>query len=294
MTKEVCALTSAPRKLREELEKPGCILAVGVFDALSARIAEKLGFRAAVMGGYNTSASLLGKPDIGLLTLTEMVRHLNYICEASGVPIIADGDTGYGNPLNVMRTVREYEKAGAAAILLEDQVAPKRCGHMEGKQVIPAEEQVQKIRAAVDARSDPDFVIIARTDARNVNGIDDAIRRAKMYREAGADMTFVEAPTTVQELQRIVDEIDAPQIANMIEGGKTPYLDVERLGEMGYKIGFYTLGTYYAVAKAVIDFMVNLKNNGSSAGFEDRLLSFAEFNEIVGLSETLDISKRYA
>lgn len=286
-------MNTRARALREALESPGMVLAVGAFDALSARIAEKLGFRAVITGGYTTSASLLGRPDWGLLTQTEMVRHIGYVAEACSLPLIADADTGYGNPINVRRTVREFEKAGVAAVFLEDQVHPKRCGHMEGKQVIPAEEHAQKIRAAVDARIDDDLVIIARTDARSVYGLDEAIRRAQLYREAGADVTFVEAPMSIDELSRIVKEVDAPQVANMIEGGKTPFLNADELEKMGFKIAFYTLGVYYAVAKTVYDFMSCLKSTGTTEGFADRMFSFREFNELVGLDEMQELQRKY-
>jgi len=286
-------MESRSKALRKALESPGMVLAVGAFDALSARIAERLGFRAVITGGYTTSASLLGKPDWGLLTQTEMVRHIGYVAEACNLPLIADADTGYGNPINVRRTGREFEKAGVAAIFLEDQVHPKRCGHMEGKQVIPAEEHAQKIRAAVDARTDDDLVIIARTDARSVYDLDEAIRRCRLYREAGADVTFVEAPRSVEELRRIVREIDAPQVANMIEGGRTPFLNAGELENMGFKIAFYTLGVYYAVAKTVYDFMSCLKSTGTTEGFSDRMFSFDEFNELVGLHEMQELEREY-
>ena len=291
--KGVRVMNTTRRKFREHLASPEIILAVGAFDALSAKIAEKLGFKAVVMGGYTTSASLLGKPDVGYLTLTEMAGHLAYITDACNIPVIADGDTGYGNPLNVIRTVHEYEKAGAAAILLEDQVAPKKCGHMEGKQVISAEEHVQKIKAALDARVDPDLVIIARTDARSVLGFDEAIRRGKMYREAGADMVFIEAPASMEELIRIPQEVDAYHVANMIEGGKTPFLPLDEVEKLGYKVAFYTLGVYYAAAKTVYDFMNNLKKTGTTANFADKMLTFSEFNELVGLTEVQNVGKKY-
>lgn len=208
-----------PRTLIESGEP---ILTSGVHDALSARLIEKAGFKAAVMGGYATSACLLGKPDVGLLTMTEMSTQLRYICSATGIPVIADGDTGHGNAINVIRTVQEFEAAGAAGILLEDQVAPKKCGYMEGKQVIPKEEHVRKIQAACEARRDPDFIIIARTDARSVNGPDDAIDRALAYKDAGADVLFVEAPIDVAELEEIARSIKAPLVADIIEGGQDP------------------------------------------------------------------------
>ena len=194
----------------------------GIYDGLSAVIAEKIGFKALCLGGYAASASLLGKPDISLLTLTEMTNHLRNITEVTDIPILADGDTGYGSILNVIRTVREFEKAGAGGLFIEDQVFPKRCGHMEGKQVIPAEDMVSKIKAALDTRIDEDMIIMARTDAYAVYGLDEAIRRANLYHEAGADMIFIEAPTTSDEMKRLNQAVSAPSLANMVEGGKTP------------------------------------------------------------------------
>jgi methylisocitrate lyase len=285
-------INDKPAELKKLLFEEGCVMAVGLYDGISSLVAEKCGFRAGVMGGYPTSAALLGKPDIGLLTMNEMVGHLRYLNGASSLPIIADADTGYGVPLNVMRTIEEYENAGAAAILLEDQVAPKRCGHMTGKQVVPAAEHAQKIKAALDARRNPDTIIIARTDARAINGIDDAIDRAKRYRDVGADMTFVESPTSLGEMERIVKEIDAPQVANMVEGGQTPFLSNRELSEIGFKLAFYTLGVQYAVARTLTDYMTYLKDKGTSAGYEN-MMKFDEFNELMQLSKLRELEKRY-
>ncbi len=284
---------AAAKELRNILAEDRCVLAVGVYDGLSCLTAHKLGFKAAVMGGYPTSATKLGRPDFGLLTMSEMVAHLRYLTDSVDIPIVADADTGYGNPINVIRTVMEYERAGAAAILLEDQVAPKKCGHMAGKQVIPAKEHVQKIKAALDTRKNSDLIIIARTDARSVNGIEDAIERACMYKEAGADMTFVEAPTSVEELARIPAEIDCPQVANMIEGGKTPFLSVEELGAMGFKLAFYTLGVQYAVAKTLERYMSHLARYGTSDGYEGGMMNFEEFNSLVGLEKIRKAEEMY-
>ncbi len=212
------------KKLRELLNKPGIIRAPGVYDAWSARLVEAAGFRAAYMTGFGTSASVLGQPDIGFLTLTEMVTHAGNIANAIGIPVIADADTGYGGSLNVVRTVREYERAGVAALHIEDQVVPKRCGHMEGKQIIPVGDMVAKIRAAVHARRSDDFVIIIRTDARAVEGLDAAIERARAYDEAGADIIFIEAPESVEEMKKIAGIFEKPLFANMVEKGRTPFL----------------------------------------------------------------------
>jgi len=270
-------------------------LTAGAHDALSARLAEQAGFKCICMGGYPTTAVLLGKPDIGLLTMTEMVANCKRICDATNLPVLADGDNGHGNALNVMRTVREFEAAGAAGIILEDQVAPKRCGHMEGKAVVSKEEHVQKIKAAVDARTDPGLVIIARTDARSVYGLDDAIDRAKAYRDAGADAVFVEAPTSIEELEKIAAEIKGvPLVANMIEGAKTPLIPLDECAKMGYQIVFHNLGSLYTMTKAMQDYFQYVVANGTSEGYTGPMVSFNEFNNIVGLPEIRAVEKNYA
>ncbi len=196
----------------------------GAFDALSAKIVEQTGFKCTTLGGYPASAVRLAKPDVSLLTMTEMVEHTRYIADAVDIPLLVDGDTGHGNITNVIRTVKQFEKAGAAGLFLEDQIFPKRCGHMEGKQVIPTDEMIAKLKAAVDARADQDFIIMARTDAFAVYGIDEAIERGNRYREAGADLIFIEAPQSVEDMRRINREVDAPTSANMVEGGRTPIM----------------------------------------------------------------------
>jgi len=211
-----------------------------VHDALCAKIAQKAGFKIIFMGGYSNSASLLGKPDVNLLTLTEMADCASRIVDAVDIPVFADGDTGHGNVTNVARTVRLFEKAGVAGIFIEDQAAPKRCGHMSGKKVIPAHEMVGKIKAALDARKDPDFVVMARTDAIAVHGIDDAIHRAKLYEKAGADMISVDAVETVEQMRRITGEIEIPKMVSVIHGGKTPILSAEEFKKIGYDIVLYT------------------------------------------------------
>lgn len=272
------------KKFRTMLEEPGCTIAPGVYDALSALAAEKAGVEAVVMGGYGVSASRLARPDVGLLTITEMADQLKMICGAVSIPVIADGDTGYGNPVNVERTVREYEHAGAAAILLEDQEFPKRCGHMAGKMVIPAEEHVLKLKAAIAARQDPDFVIIARCDARGPLGLDEAIRRGHLYLQAGVDMLFIEAPETVDELERIAREFEgAKLVANMIEGGKTPEVDTRTLGEMGFKLVLWPCTAPYVTLKNLIEVFKVLKSDGTTSRVRHMMLSFSEFNELVNL-----------
>src|SRR6185437_9667788 len=228
----LAARENAPQALRALLAKPEPILAPGAYDALSARLIEAAGFPAVYMTGFGTSASYLGRPDVGLMTMAEMVDQARRLVQAVGVPVIADADTGYGNPINVIRTVQAYENAGVAAIHIEDQVAPKRCGHMEGKQVIPPEDMVQKVRAAAAARTSPDFVLIARTDARAVEGFQPALDRVQRYRDAGADVIFFEAPQTEDEIATIAAELRGTQLLfNWAEGGKTPPVPLARLRE---------------------------------------------------------------
>ncbi|MHB8830191.1 MAG: isocitrate lyase/PEP mutase family protein [Syntrophales bacterium] len=282
------------KKLRELLQKPGILRAPGAFDAWSARLVEMAGFSVVYMTGYGASASVLGQPDIGLMTMSEMVRQAGNMASAVDIPFIADGDTGYGGVLNVMRTVREFEKAGVAGLQLEDQVFPKRCGHMEGKQLIPKDEMAAKIRAAVHARKSADFAIVARTDARAVTGLKDAITRAVAYAEAGADILFVEAPQTVAEMQEIARELKLPLIANMVEKGKTPFLSADELEGIGYKIAIYPVSTLYAATKAMMKLLNHLKEKGSTEDCLEDLVSFEEFNNLVGVAEMRALEKRFS
>lgn len=253
------------------------------------------GFQAVYMTGYGTSASILGEPDVGLLTMSEMARHAGNIANAVDVPVLADGDTGYGNPLNIRRTIREYEKAGVSAIQLEDQVFPKRCGHMLGRKVIPMEEMVQKIKAATDARQDDDFVIIARTDARTTFGLDEALRRGKAYEEAGADVIFIESPEGVEELETVNKTFPkTPTLANMIEGGRTPVLPTDELERLGFGIAIYPTGPLYAAAKAVQGYMTELKQTKTTAGKVKDMITFEEFNQLIGLPQYNRLEERYA
>lgn len=269
-------------------------LTAGANDALSAVIAERAGFKAVTMGGYLATAVSLARPDIGLMTMTEMAEQARRICAVTNIPLIADADNGHGNVLNVIRTIQELENAGAAGVVLEDQVMPKRCGHMAGKKVIPMEEHVQKIRAAVYARKDPDFIIIGRTDARQAHGLDDAIARAKAYAEAGADVVFVEAQESMEELERIPKEIKGvPLVVNMIEGGRTPLLSKDELGKMGYQVIFYNLGSLYSQTKAIQDYCEYVIAHGTSAGFTGPMVSFDEFNSIVGLPELRELEEKF-
>lgn len=264
-----------------------------VHDALCARIAEEVGFKAIFTAGYANSASLLGKPDVGLLTMTEMADVARRIAGAVDIPVIADADTGYGNVTNVMRTVIEFESAGVAGLIIEDQVSPKRCGHMAGKEVIAPQEMAVKIRAAVDSREDDGFTIIARTDALTPNGIDDAIRRANLYRESGADLTFVEAVRSKDQMRRVIDETEGPHMANMIPGGLTPILSASELADIGYRIIAYPTINTYAVAKITAEVFEHLLSKGSFEGLEARLMDFERFNRLVGLDEIRERESRY-
>ena len=266
---------------------PGC------HDALSAKIVELVGFKAVTMGGYAASAASLAKPDVSLLTLTEYVNIARNIVQAVNLPFFVDGDTGHGNVTNVGRTVRVFENAGVAALFIEDQVFPKRCGHMEGKQIIPTAEMVAKVKAAVDARVDEDLVIMARTDAIAVYGIDDAIERANLYREAGADLIFVEAPRSVEEMRRINTNVDAPTLAIQLEGGKTPLLTTKDLQEIGFNVVVYPNATVYATAWALKGLWETLKKEGTTRSFTDRMICFDDFNTLVGLDKIRELESFY-
>lgn len=269
------------------------LVAPGAHDALTARIIEKVGFKAVYMTGYGQAASILGKPDVGLLTMTEMVDRARKIVSAVDIPVIADADTGFGNAINVMRTVEEYEAAGVAAIQLEDQVMPKKCGHMTGRQVISINEMVGKIEAAIKARNDEDFQIIARTDARTAYGFEEALKRAKAYAEAGADIIFLESPESEEEMIRLNEVLDVPTLANMVEGGRTPMYSAQRLQEMGFNIVIFPTSSTYTISKAVVDLMRELIQKGSTIGYLENMIKFSEFNELVGLSEIRRLEKEF-
>ncbi len=272
-------------RFRRLVEAPEILVLPGIQDALTAKIAERAGFAAVTCGGYAATAALLGQPDTSQLGLMEMAEHYARIVEAVTVPVFADADTGFGNVTNVRRAVREYERAGVAGLFIEDQLFPKRCGHMAGKAVIPAEEMVGKLKAALDARQDQDLVIMARTDALAVNGLDDAIERGRLYRAAGADMIFVEAPRDIDQMRRICAEIDAPCMANNIEGGLTPFLPAAELQAIGYAMVAFPVATSYAVAAAIGRLMETLHATGTTAGAADAMLDFTTFNALVGLPE---------
>jgi 2-methylisocitrate lyase-like PEP mutase family enzyme len=265
----------------------------GAHDALSAKIVEMVGFKAVTIGGYAASAASLAKPDVSLLTLTEYVSIVRNIVEAVDLPLFVDGDTGHGNVTNVQRTVRLFENAGAAGFFIEDQVFPKRCGHMEGKQIIPTEEMVAKIKAAVDARVDPDLVIMARTDAVAVSGLDEAIERGHRYAEAGADLIFVEAPTSREQMLRCNREIKAPKLVIQIEGGKIPLLPIKELEEMGFSAVVYPTVSVYATAWALKGLWEGLKRDGSTKHWLDKMIPFNEFNTIVGIEKIREKESYY-
>ena len=284
----------ATAQLRELLKKPGCIVAPGVADALAARLVTMAGFDVVYMTGFGTGLTRLGMPDVGLLTATEMIDNASRIVDASGLPVIADADTGYGNPINTRRTIRDYEKAGVAAVHLEDQTWPKRCGHLAGKGVIPASEMVAKIKAACDARRDPDFVIIARTDAIAVEGMEAALDRAAAYREAGADVLFVEAPVGLEEVKRVASRFKGiPLLYNMAASGKTPDLPADELGRLGFKISLYPNWVLLAAIPAMQNILSELKRTGSIAHMRDKVATFKEFTEIAGLPEIQKLEERY-
>jgi 2-methylisocitrate lyase-like PEP mutase family enzyme len=282
------------RRLRELLDRNRPLLAPGSHDALSARLVEQAGFDAVYMGGFATTASLLGRPDIGLLGESEMIDNARRIVQTVGLPVIADADTGYGNPLNVIRTVRDYEQAGVAAIHLEDQVSPKRCGHMSGKSVIPVDDMVAKLHAAVDARTDPDFVLIARTDALAVEGVDAAIERARRYAQAGADVLWIEAPDTEQELEKIAAELDGHTLLlNWLEGGRTPAIDIDRIRKMKFALVLFPIGSVLAMASGLREHLAYVKAHGTPAGRLDQLPTFDDFTDAVGLREVQSLEQRY-
>ena len=283
----------AAKKMRELFETKKLVVAPGAHDALTAKIIGKLGFDTVYMTGYGQSASHLGRPDVGLMTMSEMVARAANIVEASGVPVIADADTGFGNAVNVMRTVREYEKAGVAVIQLEDQVLPKKCGHMVGRQVVPLEEMVGKIKAAVDARTNPDLMIMARTDSRTIYGIDVAIERGIAFKEAGADIIFVESPESVEEMRLINQRIPTYTLANMVEGGRTPMLTNNELQDLGYNLVIYPTASVYMTTKSMVTLWKALKRDGTTANMMSEMVTFEEFNDMIGLAEIREIERKY-
>jgi 2,3-dimethylmalate lyase len=284
-----------PPALRELFEADEMVLAPGCYDALGARLVEEAGFTAAYMTGFGSAASRLGRPDVGLMTLPEMVDNARRIAQAVDIPVIADADTGYGNSLNVIRTVHEYEAAGVSAIHLEDQVMPKKCGHMEGKQVVPAAEMAAKVAAAVAARRSSEFMIIARTDARAAEGLGAALERARMYRDAGADMLFVEAPQSTEEIEAIARSFpDVPLLFNYAEGGKTPAVTHAFLRDLGFKLVIFPLTILLAATAAIRSALARVKADGTPIELLPSLLPFGDFLDFIGMAEIRELERRFA
>ena len=280
--------------LSDLLKKEGCLTLPGVYDGVSARLAASIGFEALYMTGYGVVGSALGIPDAGLATYSEMLDRVRCIAGATGLPFIADGDTGYGGLLNVDRTVRGYAAAGAAGIQLEDQEFPKKCGHTEYRRVIPADDAIAKIRVAVDARPSRDFLIVARTDARYAEGLDSALRRAEGFLEAGADVLFVESPESLEELRRVAETFKgAVLLANMVEGGRTPYLSSAELAALGFKIAIFPVSALLTAAAAIKACYLQLKQHGSAKGSVAPMLAFAEMNTLMGFPAVHAFERRY-
>ena len=281
-------------RLRRMLNEPGIIVAPGAYDCLTAKIIEREGFPAVYMTGAGTSVSRLGMPDLGLASVSEMVANAEAIAASLDVPLIADADTGYGGTLNVRRTIRQYERAGVAAVHIEDQESPKRCGHLDDKRVVSTEEMVRRLRAAVDARTDDDFVIIARTDALAVTDWDDTMARCEAYLEAGADVLFVEALRTAEQAAQVVRSFNVPMLYNFIETGKSPRLSASQLEEMGYKIVIFPVSAFTMVGEMVTRLMRELKERGTTERMIDNMVDLEECFEMVGLHEMLSIDAAYA
>lgn len=287
--------SNRPQRLRALIEGDRPLLLPGAYDALSARLVEAAGFKAAYMTGFGTSASLLGRPDIGLLTMSEMVDNAARIADAIDIPLISDADTGYGNALNVVRTVQSFEAAGVAGIHLEDQVSPKRCGHMSGKQVVSTGEMVEKLTAAKQARTNPDFLLIARTDARAVEGIDAALNRAAAYRDAGADALFIEALTSESELRAAASAFpDTPLLFNWVERGRTPMIPLELIAELGFAMVIFPVSTLFAATKAMSHYLAEISKSGTPLACLDDAIEFDAFTDLVGLPETRAFESRVA
>lgn len=284
---------SKAQLIRSQLEQKGILVMPGVYDALSAKIAARAGFEVLFITGYSLSATLLGEPDFGLLTQSEVLSAAQRVCSVVPTPVIVDADTGYGNAINVIRTVKELIRAGAAGMFLEDQVWPKRCGHMKGKQVIPLEEQLKKLRAAIEAKEGADFYIVARTDARQALGLDEAIRRGIAFKGTGADAIFIEAPETKEEMKEIARHVPGPLVANMIERGVTPLMGPAELKDLGFQLVVWPLGPLYASAKALQKVYMNLYRVGTTEEILDQLISFNEFHDIIGLEQKYALDARY-
>jgi 2,3-dimethylmalate lyase len=281
--------------IRERLADANDIIILpGVYDALTAKIAEDVGFETAFQTGYGTSASLLGMPDFGFLNAGETLENAKRIINSVNIPILVDIDTGYGNPLNVWKIVKDLERIGAKGIFLEDQVWPKRCGHMTGKTVISKEEYILKLHAAIDAREDNEFIIVARTDSLAQFGIEEAIERGKEYQRIGADVIFIEAPKTIDQMELIAKEIKAPLLANMIEEGITPNLTADQLRKMGFKMVVFPLSALYSATFAIKQTLQTLKKTGTTKELKNKMITFQEFNDLVNLSAYSKLEKKYS
>ena len=278
-------------QIRELMQKPGIIRTLGAHDVLTAVMVEQCGFDSVFIGGFGTSASLYGLPDLNFLGMTEMVDATRRMAHRLSIPVVADADTGYGDLHNVMRSVNEFEEAGAAGIILEDQVFPKRCGHFGGKEVIPAEDMVMKFKAAVEARNDPDFLFIARTDSRETDGLDEAIDRINRYCDAGADVAFIEAPLSVSELEEICKRVEYPKFVNMLAFGKTPILSASELEEMGFKMMVAPIDSVLMTARVMREMAEVFKRDGHTLALEDKMVGFDEIKEILGLADYLNLKE---
>lgn len=287
-------MTADISALRTRLQQPGLLVAPGVYDMVSLRLADTFGFDALYMTGYGTVASHLGLPDAGLATYSDMVGRVEKMAQMARAPLIADGDTGYGGLLNMRHTIRGYERAGAAAIQLEDQEFPKKCGHTPGRRVIPTEDMVRKIRVAVESRASKDFLIIARTDARTSLGLDEALRRAEAYARAGADILFVESPESEEEMRRIGRSFDLPLLANMVEKGRTPVLSRADLESIGYKLAIFPVTALLAAVQAMAGVYQTFKTQGSSAGGSTPLYDFGDLTRLMGFEDVWAFEKRHA
>ena len=279
------------RKLLQDKSKP--LVMPGVYDAIGAKIVEKVGFEAMFQTGYGTSATLFGMTDYGFIGSTETVDNARRICHAVSTPVIVDADTGYGNALSVWKLVQELEEVGASGIFLEDQRWPKRCGHMQGKEVIQKDEYAEKLQAALDARSNKDFIIVARTDARAIEGLDNAIERGLYYKKIGADAIFIEAPKTIKEMKIIGESINAPLVANMIEGGATPIISKSKLHKMGFKIVLYPLSVLFSNTYSTLKLLQELKKSGTTRKLSKQIVNFNQFNDVVELAKYRKLEQKY-
>lgn len=288
------AAQSKRTRFRQRLSEPGLIVAPGVFEMISARMADRMGFDILYMSGYGAVASYLGLPDAGLATYTDMVSRASAIAQGTETPLIADADTGYGGLLNMAHTVRGYEAAGVTGIQIEDQEFPKKCGHTPGRRVIPINDMVKKIRVATESRTSPDFLIVARTDARTTLGLDEALRRADAYCNAGADILFVESPETPEEMAKIAQTFDKPVLINIVEGGRTPLFSKTELEQMGFKMAIYPGSAFLAMGQALESVYSALKQEGSTLSVKDQLYNFEAFSKLMGFEAVWDFDRKHA